>query len=256
MGYFQDVPSREIEGPTPEITAALVAPAIDRLRMTLMNAVLARGFPPSATQVGLDPSTGMMLAYLRNSWPNREVLRSSVSAVFTYQPEKPVGSLLDALVALGLLEEPGPARLRLSPTGRRVVTDLHLAADAVASDLWSGAEPHVAGAAPLVTICLSASRGDLGSAFELMAPRDFPAEISSSGILAEQLTGLRFHRFDAHIAAWRGAGYTIEDLEGLDDTARQELESETNRRAAAPYEALTPEQRAQLVAHLKALPYA
>lgn len=239
----------------PEATAAAVAPLIDRLRMSMMNRALAAGFPESAEAAGLDPGTSMMLAYLRNAWPDRVVSRLSVRAVFTYQPDKPVDHLLDAIVALGMVEEPGPDQLRLTSAGQQIIAELHLSSSDVADALWADAAHHVDDAAPLVTTALAATQQNAGDSFGLMAPESFPPGMSAAGRLAEQLTGLRFHRFDAHIAAWRAAGYTVADLEGLDDSTKAAIEAATNERAGAPYSALTADERSRLIESLEALPY-
>lgn len=241
--------------PSPEATAAAVAPLVDRIRMSMMNRALAAGFPESAQAAGLDPNTAMMLAYLRNAWLDRVVNRSSVKAVFTYQPDKPVDDLLDALVALGLADEPGPALLRLTPLGQRVVGDLHLSSSEGADALWAEATPHVQTAGQLVGAVLEAARETGGASFLLMAPTTFPPGTSAAGQLAEQLTGLRFHRFDAHIAAWRSAGYTVADLEELAEDAKAAIEADTNQRAGVPFSALGPAERALLIESLDALPY-
>jgi len=83
-----------------------------------------------------------------------------------------------------------------------------------------------------------------------MAPVHLPEEMSEAGLLAERLTGLRFHRFDAHIAAWRHAGYSVPDLDSMSDHERAALEVDTNARDAGPYAVLSPSEREQLLAGL------
>ena len=73
--------------------------------------------------------------------------------------------------------------------------------------------------------------------------------------MSERLTGLRFHRFDAHVAAWRAAGLTPDQIKALrNGPARTAIEADTNRRAATPYAALDPAERLELLAGLGALP--
>ncbi|MDP1820138.1 MAG: hypothetical protein Q8K58_09650 [Acidimicrobiales bacterium] len=74
-------------------------------------------------------------------------------------------------------------------------------------------------------------------------------------LLAERLTPLRFHRFDAHVAAGRSVGLTAETVQDLPPgDQRDVIEAETNARAGAPYEVLTPSERFELCAGLGALP--
>lgn len=249
------MPLTTADGLGPVETAAAVAPIVDRLRMAMMNAVFGGGPPASFAASGLNPETGKLLAYLRNAWPDRSVPRSSVRAVFTYQPETPVDDLLDVLVGQGLIDEPEPGLLRVLPPGRHLLEELHLASSSAADSLWADALEHVAAAAPLVETALSAARATGGDSLQVMAPHRLPEAMSAAGVLAEQLTGLRFHRFDAHAAAWRHAGLEVRDLAAMDDALRESIEAETNVRASHPYTALTGAQRRLLVQHLEALPH-
>ena len=73
--------------------------------------------------------------------------------------------------------------------------------------------------------------------------------------LAEHLTSLRFHRYDAHVGAWRAEGLTVDEVQALaPGPVRDRIEAETNRRAAPPYAALDPAGRLELLAGLGALP--
>lgn len=238
----------------PSETAAAVAPIIDRLRMAMMNGALASGPPASFVEAGLDLAESMMLGYLRNIWPDRVVSRAAVGGIFTYQPEKPVDQVLDLLVAKDLLDEPADGRIQLTARGQALMRDLHTGASTVADAKWMGSSEHLAAVTPLVSAVLDAARATGGETFSVMAPGRLPDGLSLAGQLAEKLTGLRFHRFDAHIAAWRTAGYSVGELEGLDSAARAAVEAETNRRDGLPYEVLTEGERLALVAHLDALP--
>jgi hypothetical protein len=71
----------------------------------------------------------------------------------------------------------------------------------------------------------------------------------------EALTPLRFHRSDAHAAAWRAEGLTADEIRDLGPgPQRERIEAETNRRAAAPYAVLSAEERFILLSGLGALP--
>jgi len=45
-----------------------VAPVVDRFRMSMMQAALSSGPPPSFLAAGLDEAAGWLLAYLRNAY--------------------------------------------------------------------------------------------------------------------------------------------------------------------------------------------
>jgi hypothetical protein len=64
-----------------------------------------------------------------------------------------------------------------------------------------------------------------------------------------------YHRQDAHAAAWQAAGYTSTTVTQLPVGAeRAAIEAETNRRDAALYASLTPDERLAFLAGLAALP--
>ena len=223
---------------------------VDRIRMSMMHATFAPGLPASFRAAGLDDTVGGLLAYLRNTYPDRVVTRSAVRSVFNYHPDVLVDPGIDALVARGQLVEQMPGDLRLTSHGQRCIEDLHAVADAAAVRAFAHAEQSVAVAGPLIERTLEAARDDGGEAFTVMAPVHLPEGLSDAGLLAERLTGLRFHRFDAHVAAWREAGRSVPDLEWLSDQQRAAVEADTNARAAAPYAVLSDSERQQLLAGL------
>lgn len=73
--------------------------------------------------------------------------------------------------------------------------------------------------------------------------------------LFDQLRALRYHRADAHAAAWQSEGLTIEGVRALrdDDPVRMRIEATTDRVAARPYRALSREARAALLETLRGL---
>jgi len=109
--------------------------------------------------------------------------------------------------------------------------------------------------AGLAARAVRAAAVDGGDTFSLLAPSQEPADASEAALLSERLTGLRFHRFDAHVAAWRAAGLTADQIKALrNGPARAAIEAETNRRASTPYATLDPAERLELLAGLGALP--
>ncbi len=230
-----------------------IAVVVDKIRMTMMHTALAQGFPESFHAAGLDSTSGTMLGYLRNAYPDRVVTWTAVRSVFTYQPDNPVDSGLEVLIRRGLLVEPSPGMVTLTRAGQACLEDLHAVADQTARQVWGDAGQSVDTCAPLVARTLLAAWETGGDAFSLMAPDRLPMSMSEQGLLAERLTGLRFHRFDAHISAWRAAGYEATDLESLSESVRSGIEADTNKRAAAPYAELSDAERELLLAGLRDL---
>ncbi|MFY1689043.1 hypothetical protein [Plantactinospora sp. WMMB782] len=94
-----------------------------------------------------------------------------------------------------------------------------------------------------------------GRAFEAMAPPHEPDGTPPGVLLLNRLGVLRYHRADAHAAAWQAAGHTARSIVELAaGPERLAIELETDRRAAGPYAVLTPPERLRLLADLAALP--
>ncbi|MDG4791066.1 hypothetical protein O7626_35050 [Micromonospora sp. WMMD1102] len=94
-----------------------------------------------------------------------------------------------------------------------------------------------------------------GRAFEAMAPPYEPDGTPPGVLLLNRLGVLRYHRADAHAAAWQAAGHTARSIVELAaGPERLAIELETDRRAAGPYAVLTPPERLRLLADLAALP--
>jgi hypothetical protein len=143
----------------------------------------------------------------------------------------------------------------LSDRGREAVAELYAVTARLVDELWAGHEDLSNKLAALAHRAVAAAAGTGGPAFAVMAPPWEPPDASAAMLLAERLTPLRFHRFDAHVAAWRSAGLTVETVQDLPPgDQRDEIEAETNERAGAPYEVLTPSERFELCTGLGALP--
>jgi hypothetical protein len=94
-----------------------------------------------------------------------------------------------------------------------------------------------------------------GPGFALMTPTYDAPGASTDVKLSERLAGLRFHRFDAHVASWTGAGLTADAVKALrPGPERAEIEQENNHRAGTAYQARDPGERLALLACLGALP--
>jgi hypothetical protein len=87
-----------------------------------------------------------------------------------------------------------------------------------------------------------------------MAPPYQPADAAVGLLLHIRLSVLRYHRADAHAAAWQAAGLTSATIRQLPaGPARDAIEAETNRRAGLPCTTLSPDERITLLAGLAAL---
>jgi hypothetical protein len=232
--------------------AALVAPVIDRLRNTMVRAIKGRG-DEVVRQLGASAPALQTMGMLRNALPIRAVAREELRAVLRYLPPAEVDAGIAQAVAAGLIDD--GAELRVTARGRAALDLLYAVGADVVGDLWSGHEARVESLLGLTARLLDAASQTGGPAFAVMFPPYEPAGATPAMRLAERLTPLRFHRFDAHVAAWEAEGLTVEKVQALGaGPVRDRIEDETNRRAAAPYAALDPAERVELLGGLGALP--
>jgi hypothetical protein len=194
----------------------------------------------------------MVIGNLRNVDAVESVKRSEVRAVFAYHSDTEVNAGIDGLIRVGILEAIGEDCVRLSPLGADMMVKIHSQSDEAANDLWS-AQPQVAMLNALAGRALERARIDGGVAFSVMAPRvDLTG--TDAGVLAERLTGLRFHRFDSHVAAWQRAGLTANEAKQLaPGKERDAIEADTNLRAATPFTVLSSDERLDFIGGLAAL---
>jgi hypothetical protein len=233
--------------------AAAIAPEIDRVRIAIAHGIRDR-FGPLLTDAGVPPSAGQMLGMLRNLGPDRSAPRAAVDEVFIYQPPGSAEAALADLAAAGIVDLP-ESHVVLTPRGVDVVERMYVITDEIVAELWRSVGDDFAALFGITTTVVDAAADTGGLAFALMAPPYEPAGARIATRFAESLTLLRFHRFDAHIAAWRNAGLTLDDVQQLEDGPRKDaIEAETNARAALPYTALTASERTTLLDALRRLP--
>jgi hypothetical protein len=195
------------------------------------------------------------LGMLRNAMPDRVVSVDDFLHVFPYQPADQVRGALDGLIAAGLLEPCDLDGIKLATSGRSIVEELFSRTQAFIDEHWGGQPGLVSRLLPIAQRACAAVAATGGPATRVMAPPYEPENASPGFLLAETLTPLRFHRSDAHVAAWQAEGLTAEQVQQLKPgRQRQRIEAETNRLAAPPYAALNADQRFTLLAGLGALP--
>jgi hypothetical protein len=238
----------------PERVAAAVAPHIDRLRLVIARSMGARAGDVSE-QTGIPAAALPLLSMLRNTMPDRAVEIDDVLEVFVYTPPGSVRESLEQLIDAAAIERVAGSRVRLAGVGRDVVIWMRAQIQDLLSGLWAGHDELVARTLPLVERAYEAAMADGGPTLRVVSPVVDPVDASPAVRLAERLTPLRFHRFEAHAGAWRSEGLTAEQAQALESgPLRDRIEAETNRLAAPPYAALDPRQRTMLQEGLAGLP--
>lgn len=238
----------------PDSVAAAIAPTIDRLRLAFVRAT-GPLVGEIAERTGLPTAVLTPLGMLRNLMPDRLARVDDVVEVFLYQPSEQIRGAVDALVSADMLEAVGDGQIRLAAAGRNVVSELFERSQQFADEQWAARVDTVTTLLPIAERACAAVTESGGAATRVMAPLCDASAASSALRLAELLTPLRFHRFDAHAAAWRAEGLTVEQIQQLEPgPLRQRIEAETNRLSAAPYAVLTADERFTLLTGLGALP--
>lgn len=235
--------------------ASDVAPHLDRLRLGVMRASVDLGMRSGVfAGSGLDPDTLRVFAMLRNAYPDRAVPVRNFRAAYVYQEPAAFESALSRMREVGLVEAPTADVVRLSDSGRALISQVRAAGAQAAEGLWGRDALPVQALADRCLLSASATSHPDG-AFRLVAPPYDEPEDSDATRFAERLTGLRFHRFDAHVAAWTAAGLTAESVTALrPGPERDAIEASTNERAGEAYADLSPHERTALLDGLRALP--
>lgn len=235
--------------------AAAVAPIVDRLRISIAHRAIASDRARELVgNHGLSPEAVGTVAMLRHLVPDRAVPIESVLHVFVYSDESEVRQRLDTLVATGHIDIHDGV-VRLTAAGQDLLCGIYGVTEEIVGDLWRSHAPTIAVAGPLVSKVVQAASATGGPGFHVLTPQFTPPDASAAVVLAEHLTALRFHRFDAHVTAWQDAGLSVADVQHLPlGRQRDSIEADTNRRDAPPYETLTLAERFDIVAALGALP--
>jgi hypothetical protein len=235
--------------------AALIAPAIDRVFVAGMTSGRERGGHDVVRRYGGSPAVGALIEFRTSlAWPGRAVGPEGLAAVGRYRDPVEFGRFLDEHLEHGTLE-PAFGGFRATELGHRFLRELFdVQADAT-GELWAGHADRVTRLCGVLDPLVKAAERTGGDAFAAMAPVYEPPGAAASLVLLNRLTALRYHRADAHAAAWGGAGLTAKEIASMPPGPRRDaIEAETNRLASPPYEALGAGERLGLLADLAALP--
>jgi hypothetical protein len=233
----------------PEPFAELVRPAVNRVQRGVRDRTRANGGAELARRYGL-PSPEL-LDTLRFVLPRGPLHRAAFALAARYDPAETVSRQVDELVA-GHWLVPSGDELALSERAAAFLDELYDLHARVTTTCWP---EELSGLLDMVGRLLTAAAETGGPAFAVFAPPYERPGDPPGVLLFNRLAALRYHRSDAHAAAWAARGLTADEIVALpaDTPLRQEIEADTNRRAAPPYEALNPSERLQFLAGLAAL---
>ncbi|MFI0792155.1 hypothetical protein ACH4OY_05540 [Micromonospora rubida] len=247
----------------PHRFAGLVAPAVDRAFVAGILAGRDGGGAELSQRYGGPAATGFLIEFrTRLAAPGGAVDPAGFAAVTRYRDPGSCQRALDKQVAYGMLHRRPDGCFSATERGQAFLTEIYQIHAEVTEELWAGHDDRVLrlveALGRLLTYAMVAAEeepGSAGDAFALMAPPHEPDGAPPGVLLLNRLGTLRYHRADAHEAAWTAAGHSALSVTELTaGPERLAIEQETDRRAAGPYVVLTAEERLAVLADLAALP--
>jgi hypothetical protein len=239
---------------SPDRFARLIAPVIERLTLAVVTKAMARGASATAP-TAVPPGAMRMFGQLRTALLARKVPTAALAAIYRYRDAGNVRRDLEGLHAAGLIDATDDGAIQATGSGRVVLTEMYKVSADMAGELWGGHEGSLASLSSLAGRVVDAALVTGGDAYLAMAPPYEPVGAASGLLLHTRLSVLRYHRADAHAAAWQAAGLTSASISQMAaGPVRDAIEAETNRQAGIPYTALDPDERMTFLAGLAALP--
>ncbi|MFC4012979.1 hypothetical protein ACFOY2_37525 [Nonomuraea purpurea] len=215
--------------------AAAIAPIIDAAHINL-HAAARRATIELADTSGITPGP---LIDLRYTLPQRPLTRHDLATIYRYGAPSGIQDHLDE----GTLTE-NDGELRLTRKGLEFVDALYTLHATAAARIWTNDVPWLA---ETIGKLLATADRVPGGALELMAPPYEPEWATPGLLLFNRLAALRYHRADAHAAAWQAQGLSAAEIVVLrDGPLHARIEADTNRRAATPYRILSEHERQTL----------
>ncbi|MET8353594.1 hypothetical protein [Micromonospora sp. NPDC005206] len=247
----------------PHRFAGLLAPAVDRAFVAGMLAGRNGGGAELSQRYGGPAATGFLVELrTRLAAPSGTVDGPGFAAITRYRDPVVCHRSVDKHVAHGMIHRRPDGGLSATDLGAAFLTELYQVHAEVTEELWAGQDERVPrlvaalGRLLAYALVLADEEGDRdASAFAAMAPPYEPDGTPPGVLLLNRLGTMRYHRADAHAAAWTAAGHTASSIAALPaGPERLAIELETDRRAAGAYAVLSAEERLTMLADLAALP--
>ncbi|MEV4480240.1 hypothetical protein [Micromonospora coxensis] len=247
----------------PHRFAGLVAPAVERTFVAGMLAGRDGGGAELSQRYGGPAATGFLVEFrTRLAAPGGSVDGAGFAAVTRHRDPATCQRVLDKHVAHGTITRRPDGGFAATERGADFLTEMYQVHGEVTEELWAGHDDRVrrlveAFGRLLAYALVLADEPDADPvpAFAAVAPPYEPEGAPPGVLLLNRLGTLRYHRADAHAAAWTAAGHTAASVGELPEgPERRAIDLETDRRAAGPYAVLSAEERLAVLADLAALP--
>jgi hypothetical protein len=231
--------------------AARVAPLLDEAFRPASQYVAEHGGRELVLSFG-EPAAALITFRTALGWPGRWVTRAQSDEVARYWDPAERWAAIEAAAADGFLELEGD-RFRAAPRGAEFLVALAGFQDRLMVERWAGLDATVARATEVLGRLLEAATETGGPTYHTMAP-PYETGAGPGVLLLNRMGTFRYHRADAHAAAWRAAGLTAAQIVALTSgPERERIEAETNRMAAPPFGVLASPERAALLEDLATL---
>jgi hypothetical protein len=241
---------------SPARFAALVAPAVSRVFVAGIESGRAQGGRELVGRYGGPSAAGNLIEFRTSlAWPGRAVSRTEAAGVCRYRDLDEFDRTVDEHVQHGMLERTDDGGFRATERGLEFLTELYDLHGRATGELWKRQQHMLGRLVPALGTLVRAATVTGGDAFAAMTPVWEPRGAPAGLLVFNRLSALRYHRADAHAAAWTAAGLTAAEMVTMKrDRDTDPIEAETNRRAAAPFRVLPAADRIALLADLAALP--
>ncbi|MFE3453797.1 hypothetical protein ACFXJ8_33215 [Nonomuraea sp. NPDC059194] len=230
--------------------AAAIAPLIDAVHIDVHAADRRAG-------VEYVRRSGLRAGFLidqRYVLPLRPLTRAALATVYRYGTAEEQAAEVAVQLLQGTLREDEHGGLHATPATLAFVDGLYELHERATARIWAGREELVSELAALLGRLLDGAERMPGGALEVMAPPYEPEGVSPGVALFNRIAAFRYHRADAHAAAWQVAGLTAQEITALREGPLWEaVERDTNLRAAVPYRMLEEAQRTRLFQGLREL---
>ena len=231
----------ELADVSPERYTPLVAPVIERLTFAVLQHAIAHAAQMPQT---VSPKALRMLGQLRTALMARPVSADGLAAVYRYRDAAEIEQDLQGLIAAGLVDRSSDGAVTATEGGRVVLGAMYDGLAAAASRLWATQAARLTRLSEMAGRVVDAAVSSGGDAYATVAPPFEPPDADTALLVHTRVSVLRYHRADAHAAAWRSAGLTSATVAQLPPgSGRDAIEADTNHGAGVPYLSLTPDER-------------
>jgi hypothetical protein len=238
----------------PPAYAALVAPAVSRVFADGMAVARVGGGRDLVQRHG--PGAGSLIEFRTSlARPGRRITPEEYAGVIRYRDPAEFEAQLDEQTAQGWITRDPDGGFLATDRAHAFYTELWIQQGRALDAVWHHLGLFVNRANETLARLLDAAGETGGTAWRAMAPPHEPESAAYCVLLLNRLGTLRYHRADAHAAAWQAWGLTAAEIKVMPPgPARDAIEADTNVRAAAPFEVLSAAERVRLLADLAALP--